>query len=47
MNDWLEPVFLLYLGYSAAIFALGNAYGQDKVRLAYKRKANEQPDAKT
>ncbi len=31
--SWLEPVFLIWLVNMLAAFAIGNAYGQDKVRL--------------
>jgi len=32
MSDWLDPVWLIWLVNMLAAFAIGNAYGQDKVR---------------
>lgn len=41
MGDWLDPRFILYVLYTAAIFWVGNAYGQDKIRLAQKRRMKD------
>jgi hypothetical protein len=41
MIEWLNPAWLIWCVNMAAAFAIGNAYGQDKIRIQMKVSRHE------